>query len=213
MRDWLRWFRRRPRPAAPAMRPFDESLLESPAPTTLDHALEEGLMIAEYSARMTVKNRIVVDAIRTDSGFTTERYLPVAADALRELAAESDAGGARIAEERELALALDGQGEHIHDYRSIDTVNLRRRERVAEELAAALRRRADDEDGLAELIGTARIDAWHEIRSAIEASLDAFSGVEATKEDYERERPARLNLLIRRDLARLAEERGGYGGY
>ncbi|WP_345761166.1 hypothetical protein [Diaminobutyricibacter sp. McL0608] len=209
----MRWFRRRRTPATPVMRPFNESELESPVPSTLDHALEEGLMIAEYSARMSVKNRIVVDAIRTESGFDTARYLPVAAAALRELADESDAGGARIAEERELALALDGQGEHIHDYRAIDNVNLRRRERVAEELANALRRRADDEDALAELIETARKDAWVEIGSAIEASLDAFSGVEATKEDYERERPARLNLFIRRDLARLEEEHSGYGGF
>lgn len=209
----MRWFRRRRKPVAPTMRPFDESQLESPAPTTLDHALEEGLMIAEYSARMSVKNRIVVDAIRTDSGYEPERYLAVAADALRELAAESDAAGSRIAEERESALALDGQGDHIHDYRAIDNVNLRRRERLAEELAQALRNRADDDADLRGLVETARADAWHEIGSAIEASLDAFSGVEATKDDYERERPARLNLLIKRDLARLEEERGGYGGY
>ncbi len=206
----MRWFRRRRSSPAPAMRPFDESLLESPAPTTLDHALEEGLMIADYSARMSVKNRIVVDAIRTEAGFDAERYLPVAAATLRELAAESDAAAERIAEERESALALDGQGEHIHDYRAVDNLNLRRRERVAEELAQALRRRADDEGGLLELVESARADAWHEIGSAIEASLDAFSGVEATKEEYQRERPARLNLLIKRDLARLAEEHGGY---
>ena len=206
----MRWFRRRRKPVAPPMRPFDESQLESPAPSTLDHALDEGMMIADYSARMTVKNRIVIDAIRTDSVFDAERYLPVAAAALRELADESDAGGARIAEERESALGLDGQGEHIHDYRAIDNVNLRRRERVAEELAQALRARADDESGLLGLVEKARDDAWSEIGSAIEASLDAFSGVEATKEEYERERPARLNLLIRRDLAKLEEEHGGY---
>ena len=192
------------------MRPFDESQLVSPAPTTLDHALDEGIMIAEYSARMTIKNRIVVDAIRTESGFDADRYLSVAADALRELADESDAAGTRIAEEREFAVALEGQGEHIHDYRAVDDLNLRRRERVAEELARALRRQADDEEALRGLVETSRDDAWQEIGSAIEASLDAFAGVEGTKADYEREKPARLNLLIRRDLARLAEERGGY---
>jgi hypothetical protein len=206
----MRWFRRRRKPVVPVMRPFDETQLESPAPTTLDHALDEGLMIAEYSARMTVKNRIVVDAILTDSGFESGRYVPVAADAFRELAGESDAAAARIAQERESALALDGQGDHIHDYRAVDNLNLRRRERMAEELTRALRVRADDETGLLALVETARGDAWHEIGSAIEASLDAFSGVEATKADYERERPGRLNLLIKRDLARLEEERGGY---
>ena len=192
------------------MRPFDESQLESPAPTTLDHALDEGIMIAEYSARMTVKNRIVVDAIRTESGFDVDRYLPAAAEALRELADESDAAVARISDERAFAVALEGQGSHIHDYRAVDDLNLRRRERVAEELALALRRRADDEGVLRGLVETSRDDAWHEIGSAIDASLDALSGVEATKADYEREKPARLNLLIRRDLARLAEEHGGY---
>jgi hypothetical protein len=206
----MRWFRRRRKPAAPTMRPFDESQLESPAPTTLDHALDEGIMIAEYSARLTVKNRIVVDAIRTESVFAVDRYLPVAAAALRELADESDEAVARIGEERGFAAALDGQGDHIHDYRAVDNLNLSRRERVAEELARSLRELADDDVVLTELVEKSRDDAWHDIGSAIEASLDAFSGVEATKADYEREKPARLNLLIRRDLARLAEERGGY---
>ena len=167
-------------------------------------------MIADYSARMSIKNTIVVDAIRTENRFEAERYVPVAAAALRELADESDAAAERIADEREFAVELDGQGEHIHDYRAVDNLNLRRRERVAEELAQALRLRADDEGALLELVETARDDAWQEIGSAIEASLDAFAGVEATKAEYVRERPARLNLLITRDLARLKEERSGY---
>lgn len=192
------------------MRPFDESALESPAPTTLDHALDEGLMIADYSARMSVKNRIVVDAVWSDDSFDAGHYLQPAADAYRELADESDAAAARIAEEREIASTLDGQGDHIHDYRAVDDLNLRRRERVAEELSLALRRRSDDAEGLTELVESARQDAWGELGSAIGASLDAFSGVEATKADYEREKPGRLNLLIKRDLARLEEERGGY---
>ena len=49
-----------------------------------------------------------------------------------------------------------------------------------------------------------------DVGRAIEAGLDAFSGVEALRSDYEREKPARLKLLIWRDLARLQEERTGY---
>ncbi len=192
------------------MRPFDESELDSPTPTTLDHALDEGLLIADYSARMTVKNHIVVDAVQSTEAFDPTHYLGIAADALRELADESEAAAARIMAERTRAHALGGRSEHIHDYRAIDDLNLRRRQRVAEELARVLRGRADDEDGLLKLIEAARDDAWNELGAAIEASLDAFSGVEASKENYERERGDRLNLFIQRDLARLEEERGGY---
>ncbi|WP_433862473.1 hypothetical protein [Streptomyces sp. L7] len=92
----------------------------------------------------------------------------------------------------------------------MDVANLRLRRDAAVALASALRAKADSEEELLALVERGRVDAWDDVGRAIEAGLDAFSGVEALKADYEREKPGRLKLLIWRDLARLQEERTGY---
>ncbi len=205
---WPGWFRRRT--DRPLTRPFDENALPDTAPPTLDHAVEEGMLLADYATRMAVKNLIVVDTIQQGHPFDPARHAQQAADLLRELAAEQDAAAARAADVREAVEGLGGDAMHPHDYRDVDVRNLTLREDAATTLSAALRAKADSEEELLEIVDRARRDAWDEVASAITAGLDAFAGTEALKENYEAERPARLNLLIRRDLERLAEERGGY---
>ncbi|MFF1877779.1 hypothetical protein [Leifsonia sp. NPDC058230] len=205
---WPNWFRRRA--DKPRMRPFDESALVEIATPSLDQSVEEGLMLADYATRMAVKNHIVVDTIQQGNAFDPVRHTDQAARMLRDLADEQDQAAARIAESRAQVDGRDGEATHPHDYRDVDAGNLRRREKAAGALAAALRHRADSESELLAIVERARADAWDEVGHAIENSLDAFSGVEALKADYEAERPARLKLLIGRDLAKLEQERGGY---
>jgi hypothetical protein len=205
---WPSWFRKRAE--EPSMRPFDENALVEIAPPSLDHSVDEGLMLADYATRMAVKNHIVVDTIQQGNAFDPIRHTGQAARMLQELADEQDEAAARVAEAREYVDGRDGDATHPHDYRVVDAGNLRRRERAATALAAALRDRAASEPELLAIVERARVDAWDEVGQAIEASLDAFSGAEALKADYEAERPARLRLLIRRDLAKLEQQRGGY---
>jgi hypothetical protein len=205
---WPSWFRKRA--DEPSMRPFDENALVQASPPSLDHSVEEGLMLADYATRMAVKNHIVVDTIQQGNAFDPIRHTGHASGMLLELADEQDEAAVRIAEAREYVDGRDGDATHPHDYRDVDAGNLRRREKAATALAAALRDRAASEPELLAIVERARVDAWDEVGQAIEASLDAFSGAEALKADYEAERPARLRLLIRRDLAKLEQQRGGY---
>ena len=167
-------------------------------------------MLADYATRMAVKNHMVVDTIQQGNAFDPIRYTGQAARMLHELADEQDQAAARIAVAREDVDGRDGEATHPHDYRDIDAGNLRRREKAATALAAGLRDRAASDSELLAIVERARLDAWDEVGHAIEASLDAFSGAEALKADYEAERPARLRLLIRRDLAKLEQDRAGY---
>lgn len=206
---WPGWFRRRTEKTV-RTRPFDERALPEPSVPTVEQAVEEGMLLAEYATRMAVKNHIVVDTIQRGHAFEPSRHTADAAAMLRELASEQGEAAGRIDEELEASQGLDGDALHPHDYRDVDAANLRLRRDAAIALASALRRQADSEDELLRLVERGRQDAWDEVGSAIEAGLDAFSGAEALKSDYERERPARLKLLIWRDLARLQEERTGY---
>jgi hypothetical protein len=192
------------------MRPFDENALVSPEPASLDQSVEEGMLLADYATRMAVKNHIVVDTIQEGNDFDPARHTDQAAAMLRELADEQDQVSARSAEAWLSVAGRGGDALHPHDYRDVDAANLLRRDESATALANALRERADSEEELLAIVERAREDAWDEVGHAIEASLDAFSGVEALKANYEAERPGRLRLLIQRDLARLEEQRGGY---
>jgi hypothetical protein len=206
---WPRWFRRRAEKTT-RTRPFDEGALPEPVAPTLEQSVDEGMLLADYATRMAIKNHIVVDTIQYGNSYDPALHAMEAAAMLRELASEQGIAAGRIEEEVAAAETLGGDAMHPHDYRRVDVDNLRLRRDAALALAAALRRRADSDDELAVLVERGRKDAWDEVGRAIEAGLDAFSGAEALKADYEREKPARLNLLIRRDLARLEEQRTGY---
>jgi hypothetical protein len=205
---WPNWFRKRA--PAPRVRPFDEHALDASVPPTLEQSVDEGMLLADYATRMAVKNHIVVDTIQDGNPFDPSRHTAQAAEFLRELADEQDQAAARASGVSESVAGLGGDAMHPHDYRDVDVANLRLREEAATTLASALRDRAATESELLAIVERARQDAWHEVGQAIEASLDAFSGAEALKENYEAERPARLKLLIWRDLAKLEEERSGY---
>ncbi|MGN6427308.1 MAG: hypothetical protein ACTHMF_10865 [Leifsonia sp.] len=206
---WPSWLRRRTVKTV-RTRPFDEDALPEPAAPTAEQSLEEGMLLAEYATRMAVKNHIVVDTIQYGHDFDPARHTAEAAAMLRELASEQGEAAGRNEEELAQATGMRGDARHPHDYRDVDVANLQLRHTVALALADALRAEAESEDELLRIVERSRQDAWDEVSRAIEAGLDAFSGVEALKENYERERPARLKLLIWRDLARLQEERTGY---
>ncbi|WP_460633831.1 hypothetical protein [Leifsonia lichenia] len=183
------------------MRPFDGSALDSPKPTTLAHALEEGLLIADYAVRMAVRNRMMTELLTTDSAFDAAHFAEVAAAAVLRLADEADASEARIVREQAWAEVQDGRAEHTHDYRTADTLNLRRREALARATAAALRERATDADYLAGIVEESRLDAWRELSGVVEETvrIQSVGGDDPGK-------PQRLDAL-RRDLASLRRAR------
>lgn len=208
---WPRWFHRgAPKRKTVRTRPFDEDALTAPPAPTLDQSVEEGMLLAEYATRMAIKNHIVVDTIQYGNDFDPARHTGEAARILRELASEQGQAAGRIDEELAVATGLRGDATHPHDYRDVDLANLNLRKSAALELAQQLRAKADSEEQLLALVERGRQDAWDDVGTAIEAGLDALSGVEALRDDYEREKPARLKLLIWRDLAKLQEERTGY---
>lgn len=162
-------------------------------------------MIAEYAARLTLRNAITIRAIRDGDPFRARHFLPEARDVLRGLADESSRAATRIAGDREWASHLDGPSEHVHDYRPVDDLNLRRREGLSRALASALRERADDESYLLPLIERAREDAWFEIGRSIEERLVAR---EESADLDPTDRLLRIQEFVEIDLQALIDESG-----
>jgi hypothetical protein len=201
------WFRRKHRVPA---KPFDFSTLPIPEPAALEDMVSEGVMLAEFAARMALKNQIVIGALADSLQYDPEYYAESARTVLTEVIRESE-GSAQLAEEkREVASGRSGVGQHQHDYRSSDTDNLRRREDVNLAVADRLVALRDDNDYVARLVERARDDAWGDIGQAITARLDrdwTIFSLASADDDYGQRRDRRMRQL-RRELAQLAREGG-----
>ena len=109
------------------MRPFDESELPPVEPITLEDAVSEGLMLAKYSSRMALKNRIIVGVLTNDRPYAPEQYLGEARRAIGALIDEFDLEATRIARQLRMVASMPGKASHAHDYRRADAHNLRLR--------------------------------------------------------------------------------------
>jgi hypothetical protein len=187
------------------MAPFDVTALPVPTQPSLESAVAEGLMLAEYSSRMSLKNNIEIGAVTGDERYDPERYAAAARDVLEALAEESEKAAEYAARQRRWAAYVEGKPEHVHDYHSGDAANLQRREELSLAMATTLRERREDEEYVTGLVRHARDDAWDEISRSIEESLDRWNLPIDT--NYERERDERMRLLVTIDLAQLVERR------
>lgn len=141
-------------------------------------AVEEGLLLAEYAARLEVRNRIEVATIGRDEAFDPREFRLAAAEALEALAAEQDAIARRLEAERRLVAGWRprfGEASHVHDYRFGDRANLRLRAATARELADEIRAEAASPERLDALIERARQDAWRDVSQQLGRILETVS--------------------------------------
>ncbi len=102
-------------------------------------AIAEGLSIATAAARLTVRNRILVETIARGGHFDGEIFAEFARETLRALAAEQDQAADRVTQQRKRAWGRFSDSSGTHDYRDRDTRNLRRRARQSHGVAKELR--------------------------------------------------------------------------
>lgn len=169
-------------------------------------AVADGVAIATAAARLTVKNRILVDTIARGGAFEVEEYLDEARRALRDLAAESDAAAAHLQQLRRRARGRFSDPAGTHDYRDRDKRNLRRRERQSVAVAERLRKMAADDSDLRALVETAREAAWTDVRSNLNRRLRVEAMRPDLEPDYAEMREARMEALRTVDLTELAQQ-------
>ena len=167
----------------------------------------DGLYVASAATRLALKNRILVEVIARGEDFDIARLMPEARETLLVLAAEAEQDAQRLESARLRARRRHSDSYGTHDYRSRDVRNLRKRQRQSEQVAEALRARADDEGELRTLIEDAREAAWSEVERNIDSTLRIEAARPDLEPDYAKLRDARMQSLRLIDLPRLAAHR------
>lgn len=167
-------------------------------------AIAEGVSIASAAARLSIRNRILVETIAHDEPFEVTAFTPFAREALIALADEQDEAAALMKRQRKKAWGKFTDPDGTHDYRDRDTRNLRRRGRQYAGVAQALRRMADDPHVVRTLIEQSRDAAWGDVEANLQRRLRVEGMRPDLDPDYDRMRAARMQSIRLVDLPRLA---------
>lgn len=152
--------------------PFDDDAIPKRDDVTLAEQVEEGVMLAEFGARMALKNQIIIGVLTEPESFDEERVRALARSALYEEVQQEDESASIAEEERGSAANREGKALHHHDYRTDDVANLRRREKMHAGVAERLWRLREDPEYIDTFVARARADAWSEISAVIEQKID-----------------------------------------
>jgi hypothetical protein len=170
-------------------------------------AVAEGVSIAGAAARLAVRNHILVETIAHDEPFEIDRFAPFAQETLISLAEEQEAAADLVHRQRKKAWGKFSDSDGTHDYRDRDTRNLRKRRRLYRGVAKELRRRAEDPEGVRNLVEEARDAAWGDVEANLQRRLDVEGMRADVDPDYDMLRAARMQSLRLIDLPRLAAHR------
>ncbi len=166
---------------------------------------EEGLLITLSAVRMSVKNSIIVTALRENVNFMEADYGAAAREQLISLSEQNSQDAKRVEIERKRLMKYKWSEGFSDDDRG-DLVLLRRRRKVYERLAVVLLEVAEDPEMIENIVAEAQADAADEIGEAISAQLIA-QAVVAADPDYEAQREQRMKDLVDINLAILADKR------
>lgn len=154
---------RRPRPIR--KRPF----VEPTRAPELDPAdlVDDGLLLAAAGVRITVRNLIIVRALRDGVDFDEDWYVAAVKHEFRALAAEKRADAERAYADRLVAADRPGRASHRSDYRWEDAHPLDRRAAVLNGLAERLDLESEDDAAALALVRVARQAALDDIADSI----------------------------------------------
>ncbi|MGN6327076.1 hypothetical protein [Pseudolysinimonas sp.] len=196
----MRWRRRRRADVGTFRAP------EPAPPATLEDLVDDGLLIAESAARMTVKNEVILRALRDRADYRPEGARELAREELRRLAVEARLDARRLEEERDRAEDRPGKASHQSDYRAGDIEHLDRRIEASAALAERLIRLSADDDHLDGMVEVARRQAWEEVGASLAERTEQAWTLRDRLTTPERQR--RMGL-IGDDLKALAKEHRG----
>lgn len=200
------WFSRRKRTAKRSGRKLPRREL---AP--VEDIVEQGMLVADVAVRMTVKNAIIMNALKRHVDYNEQQIIDMVHDSVVEVASERERDAEHIGRMRGEIRRHGRSSWTDADYGNSDSQTLRHREEVYAGVAQELRQRSDDPKYLRVTAERARSAAWEEIGDSLKnRASEPYYGGGGTAE-YAQHRDERIDELIANDLASLLKERGAFG--
>lgn len=175
----------------------------------VEEIVEQGLLVADVAVRMTVKNAIIMNALKRHVDYRESQIIDMVREATEDLARERERDATHISRMRNEIRDTGRSSWSESDYGNDDNRTLRHRQEVYERVAEELHARAADEAYLAETAERARNLAWHEIGDSLKerATHPYYSGGDS--DEYRSERDGRIQQLIEKDLTALIQQQSG----
>ena len=173
---------------------------------TVEEAADDGEAMSIQAGLMSLKNKILVQAITGEEGFDPSLFVDSAQEILDDLVKESRSQAAFIQEDIKRAQGKRGEAQYRNDYRRGDLGNLTTRRDTLEMIADRLVDHSEDEAWVEDFIRRAHAMAWGELSREMERSLDRTEAMVFGDENYELEREKRLKEFKNINLAQLIEE-------
>lgn len=172
----------------------------------VEEIVEQGLLVADVAVRMTVKNAIIMNALKEHVDYDEDQITEMVRNTLNELAAERERDARHIARIRGEVRDTGRSSWSETEYGSGDSRTLKHREEVYEQVAEELRERTTNEKYLRETSERARSLAWDEISESLKerASHPYYSG--GHDDEYRAARDNRIQQLIEKDLTELVKQ-------
>lgn len=172
----------------------------------VEEIVEQGLLVADVAVRMHVKNAIIINALKRNVDYHPDEIERLTREHALELAEERERDAKHIRRVRDEVRQYGRSSWRETEYGNDDNRTLRHRQEVYEGLSEELRARAADDAYVQRLAEQAREAAWREIGDSLKDRAEhPYYGGGSTPE-YRRERDARIQLLIERDLTDLMRE-------
>ena len=194
------WFKKKRRSKARPARRLPRRVL---AP--VEEIVEQGLLVADVAVRMTVKNEIIMNALKKHVDYNADQIIEMVRSATEDLAAERERDARHISRMRNEIRDTGRSSWSESDYGNDDNRTLRHRQEVYERVAEELRKRAGDSAYLEETATRSRNLAWDEIGGSLadRATHPYYSG--GASEEYRSAREERIQQLIEKDLTSLMQ--------
>lgn len=172
----------------------------------VEEIVEQGLLVADVAVRMTVKNEIIMNALKRHADYDEAQIREMVRQATADLAKERERDALHIARMRNEIRDTGRSSWSESDYGNDDNRTLRHRQEVYERVAEELESRASDDAYLSETAERARAMAWHEIGDSLKerATHPYYSG--GASEEYREAREGRIQQLIEKDLTALVQQ-------
>lgn len=196
------WFSRRRQRAFPRSR----RRLPRREFAPVEDIVEQGVLVADVAVRMTVKNDIIMNALKRHVDYDEDQIVAMVREAALEIAHERERDAAHIDRVRDEIRTRGRSAWSEAEYGSDDSATLRHRKEVYLGVAVQMRERAQDEQYLAVTAERARLAAWAEIGDSLkERASQPYYGGGGTDE-YRKARDARIQQFIEKDLTALVRQ-------